>query len=360
MSISNVSKVTYGDILDCIPAVSTLYNLFDAALACVGYGSKGKTLASRLVYAVPVIGNICKIVQICQKRLIASSDEGLNLLTVSYLESSSLQASSHLVSFTPGLFVKEPKDLGEFVGANIGSSKGFEFTKGLPASNAIEAFRSGVSGLCDRVVVKGDGHCLFRAFAYQLLLQARGDGSLQAKLLLALDRFMASFRASSVDKVSLGLDVEGSLALIKRDIAAGVDPYRLLNNLDRSNSLVKALRIVTSAFNLMQTSKADMEFALLIEENLENAEKGDFTGYLRSMSSCEENKTGKFATSLEIRALSRLFGVDAVVFSFDPYMAPKTVFKSGTLSAQKMAFYFRQSHYDALLVDSNFLTAQLA
>jgi OTU-like cysteine protease len=332
------------DVLDCLPVISTISNLA-IGLFCLFTGTRHeKPLAERVLVAVPVVGNIYKICILAKRGLQSPVNEDKHPL-IAKASTGSIQLNPQAINFS---LVKPPKDLADFVGKNTPQRGGFEFSVDGETGQEILRRRHEIPGLCDRVVVKGDGHCLFRSTAYYLLSNARHDPAIKTHFKTSLDSFLASVRAQGINKFQF----EDAARLIKAAIDSDVDPLVFLNDAPHSDALVKALRQLSCCHTHMQAiAPHNDRFSLLLLENLTDADQLNLPEYMNQMTEVHADTPGKFGSGLEIDALSNIFRLNTLVFNFAPYMAPLQVYKpQGAASMLFMCLYFRQAHYDSMMV----------
>lgn len=354
MRINPELGVKIANILDCIPVVSAIFNLAQG-IFCLLMGTKqNKTLSERIIVSTPIVGTIYKIHKLAQSRYNTKALEEKRPLLQ---PSTKIQASSISLSAQTSGYVKAPKDLAEFVGINTPQKGGYEFSQGGDAANTIISFRNKIPGLCNRIVVKGDGHCLFRSTAYSLLTNARHNPALKVHLKGSLDRFITTASAAHINHP----DITQAASLVKNAIDSEADPLILLNDEPVSDALVKALRQLSCFHTFIRAQAPDERFSLLLIENLTDADQADMNKYLREMSDVKANTSGKFGSGLEIEALSNIFNINTIVFNFAPLMAPTDIFRPlNGIAALTMCLYFRQSHYDSMMINEAYIQSILA
>jgi hypothetical protein len=175
---------------------------------------------------------------------------------------------------------------------------------------------------------------------------------------MSLDSFLTSVRAQGINQ----FQVEEAAMLIKTAIDSNIDPIVFLNDTPLSDAFVKALRQLACCHTHMRAEGPyDDRFSLMLYENLNDADRLNLDNYLNEMTVVNADTPGKFGSGLEIDALSNIFRFNTVVFNFAPYMAPHEVYKpQGEHSPLSMSLYFRQSHYDCMIINHAHIKTLLA
>jgi hypothetical protein len=266
-------------------------------------------------------------------------------------------ASPSLHSSAPVLakaFAMEPRDLLSFVGTP-GPGTGVEFSDDMPVGEDVVRFYTMVEGTCEKINIAPDGHCLFRATGLDLIQNLRNHPEHFARICSNLDRLIAEFSALPADQQSLIPNLQREIQAVKMllDPTNHESPSFIMNTQMTSDGLVEALRKVSTAYNLVHPRAS---FA----DHLTSTERADFNSYVREMCTMKEHP--KFGAGLEIEAMSELFGVNFLTFSFNGDFgnmmerygegSPKGPFTIST--------FYRGAHYDLLNLNKEFVHSKLA
>jgi Peptidase C65 Otubain len=189
----------------------------------------------------------------------------------------------------------------------------------------------------EKIKIKGDGHCMFRSFAYKLLQQLDLKPEARGVVLTKLHEFKDLIMSPDHDFIQEQIpDFEERIDFIFDRIASGVSALDLLNDPECSDGLVKSLRVLACASNMLnpdfnfidEGGRFDHEFA-----------------YYQAMMNFDERLWGG---EEESNALARVFGTRNFVFNFSSNRVSVQAPPMQLAQAINICFYFKPGHYDAL------------
>lgn len=216
----------------------------------------------------------------------------------------------------------------------------------LPAEHAIGRYaresysitlNAPINQRIQKVAIAGDGHCMFRSFAFSLLQQFFINPAAKAALLGRLQHIKVA-----VDKQTLAAfpEVRSHIDEVIRGLNDARDPLVKLNDPSISDKLVKAMRYLACARNFSKDA-----FKGLFEA-------GHMDRYLREM---QDMSFRKYGSQEEFSALADLFGVTVLSFNFTSkeVSIARPERPEYQLGAEPMfvTLHFNPGHYDALVMD---------
>lgn len=204
---------------------------------------------------------------------------------------------------------KEPTNIGKIkslvheIGGRMSNSRLLVINAGIPVtklSSSSEALTRGFEILSEdfeALRVKGDGHCLFRAFAYQMLEITKKGGEEQK------NKFVNTLKELKISDAEVVL-IENILSQLFADPAKSVG--EIINTKSQSDLLVKTLRTVACEYNKSKSAE--------VLEGEANDQKLTVDEYVKQMSSMQ-NKIPKMGGEPEVNALANAFQIKVTVYN---------------------------------------------
>lgn len=185
-----------------------------------------------------------------------------------------------------------------------------------------------------KVAIAGDGHCMFRSFAFSLFQQFFINQPAKAALLARLAHLK-----ETVDPQTLTAfpEVKSHIDEVVRALNDPRDPFEKLNDPAITDKLVKAMRYLACAHNFSKVT-----FNALFEP-------GQVDRYLREM---QDMSFRKYGGQEEFSALADFFGVTVLSFNFTSKEV-SIARPASHVAAEGMfiTLHFNPGHYDALVMD---------
>lgn len=189
----------------------------------------------------------------------------------------------------------------------------------------------------EKVKIKGDGHCMFRSYAFKLLEQLELKPGARAEILERLQSFKDLIMNPEHEFIQEQIpNFQERIDFLIHHIESGMGAMEALNDEDISNGFVHSLRVLACASNMINPDFNYIDEAGRFDHEF---------GYYQAMMNMGERLWGG---EEESNAISRVLGTRSFVFNFTSHRVSVQAPGAQIPTAINICFYFKPGHYDAL------------
>jgi Peptidase C65 Otubain len=187
-----------------------------------------------------------------------------------------------------------------------------------------------------KISIAGDGHCMFRSYAFSLLQQLSAHPRAKQAVVDRLEFYKATMPPQIMTEFP---DVKEQLSFVISTILDPRDAYLKVNDEAISDKLVKAFRVLACAWNSIKPT-----FQATITDERERAL------YFRNMQDMSQRKYGGHE---EFTALADAFGITVLSLNFTSREVAIARPVANALDSDNVfvTLHFNPGHYDALVMD---------